>query len=105
MLANNGYSNPRQMFKLRNQQSKKEVPKLATLTLPYTNERDSNRIRNFIKANKVPIRPILMPRKTLAQKFCKSRPFDQKQCVKSNPDTCEVFPMINKGVSCSKRVY
>ena len=64
MLANIGYSKPRQMFKLRNQQSKKEVPKLATLTLPHTNERDSNRIRNFIKANKMPIRPIFTPGKT-----------------------------------------
>ena len=103
MLANNGYSKPSQVFKTRDQQSKKEVPKLATLTLPYTNERDSNCIRNFIKANKMPIRPIFTPGKTLAQTFCKSRPFDQKQCVKSNPDTCEVCPMISKGVGCSKR--
>ena len=97
MLVNNGNSKPRQMFKPRNQQSKKKVPKLATFTFPYTNERDSNRIRNFIKTNKMPIRSIFTPGKTLAQTFCKSRPFDQKQCVKSNPDTCEVWLMINKG--------
>ena len=84
MLANNGYSKLRQMFKPQNQQLKKDVPKLATLTLPYTNERDSNCIRNFIKVNKMPIWPIFTPEKTLAQTFCKSRPFDQKQCVKSN---------------------
>ena len=62
--------------KPRNQRSKKEVPKLATLSLPYTNERDANCIRNYIKSNKMPIRPIFTPGKTLAQTFCKSRPFD-----------------------------
>ena len=51
----------------------------------------------------MPIRPIFTPGKTLAQTICKSRPFDQKQCVKSNPDTCEVYPMISKGVGYSKR--
>ena len=79
-----------------------QIP-FSPLIAAYTNERDSNRIRNFIKADKMPIRPIVIPGKTLAQTFCKSRPFDQKQCVKSNPDTCEVCPMISKGVGCSKR--
>ena len=37
MPVNNSYSKPRQMIKPRNQRSKKEVPKLATLSLPYTN--------------------------------------------------------------------
>ena len=76
MLVNNGYSKPRQIIKPRNQRSKKEVPKLATLSLPYTNERDVNCIRNYIKSNKMPIRPIFTPGKTLAQTFCKSRSFD-----------------------------
>ena len=103
MLVNNGYSKPRQMIKPRNQRSKKEVPKLATLSLPYTNERDANRIRNYIKSNKMPIRPIFTPGKTLAQTFCKSRPFDHKQCIKSNPDACEVCGIITKGGGCGKR--
>ena len=103
MLVNNGYSKPRQMYKPRNQQSKKEVRRLAILTLPYTNERDANCIRNYMKSNKTPKRPIFTPVKTLAQTFCKSRPFDNKQRIKSNPDTCEVCPMITKGVGCSKR--
>ena len=103
MLVNSGYSKPRQMYKPWNQQSKKEVRRLATLTLPYTNERDANCIRNYIKFNEMPIRPIFTPGRTLAQTFCKSRPFAQKQCVKSNPDTCEVCSMISKGVGCRKR--
>ena len=35
--------------------------------------------------------------------FCRSRPFDLKECVKSNSGTCEVCPLIAKGGGCSKR--
>ena len=52
----------------------------------------------------MPIQPIFSPEKTLAPKFSESRPFDHKQYVKSNPDTCEVCPKINKNVDCSKGV-
>ena len=102
-MEKNGYNKPRQMFKPRKQHSKKEVLKLATLTLPYTNDKDANCIRNYIKSNKMPIRPVFTPGKTLAQTFCRSRPFDQKECVKSNSRTCEVCPLIAKGGGCSKR--
>ena len=37
LLEKNGYNKPRQMSKPRKQQSKKEVLRMATLTLPYTN--------------------------------------------------------------------
>ena len=45
----NGYNKSMQMFKPRKQHSKKEVLKLATLTLLYTNDKDANRIRNYIQ--------------------------------------------------------
>ena len=51
----------------------------------------------------MPIQPILTPGKTFAQTFCKSRPFDHKQCIKSNPDACEVCGIITKGGGCAKR--
>ena len=47
MLVNNSYSKPKQMSKPRNQRSKKEVSRLAALSLPHTNERDANRISNY----------------------------------------------------------
>ena len=103
LLEKNGYNKPRLMYKPRKQQSKKEVSRLATLTLPYTNDKDANRIRNFIKSNKIPVRPVFTPGKTLAQTFCRSRPFDQKECVKSNPGICEVCPLMVRGGGCSKR--
>ena len=91
------------MYKPRKQQSKKDVLRLGTLTLPYTNDRDANRIRNFIKSNKIPVRPVFTPGKNLAQTFCRSRLFDQKESVKSNPGTCEVCPLMVRGGGCSKR--
>ena len=103
LLVKNGYNKPRQMIKPKKQQAKKETKRLATLTLPYTNDKDTNRIRNYIKSNKMPIRPVFTPGKTLAQTFCRSRPFDQRECVRSNPVTCEVCPIIVKGRGCSKR--
>ena len=69
LLEKNGYNQPRPMYKPRKQQSKKEVLTLATLTLPYTNDKDADRIRNYIKFNKVPVRPVFTPGKTLAQTF------------------------------------
>ena len=103
LLEKNGYNKPRLMYKPRKQQSKEEVSRLATLTLPYTNDKDANRIRKFIKSNKIPVRPVFTPGKTLAQTFCRSRPFDQKECVKSNPGICEVCPLMVRGGGCSKR--
>ena len=102
-LEKNGYYQPRLMYKPQKQQSKKQVLRLATLTLPYTNDKDANRIRNYIRSNKVPVRPVFTPGKTLAQTFCRSRPFDQKECVKSNPGTCEVCPLMGRDGGCSKR--
>ena len=70
LLIKNGYNKPSQMIKPKKQQAKKETKRLATLTLPYTSDKDANRIRNYIKSNKMPIRPVFTPGKTLAQTFC-----------------------------------
>ena len=46
---------------------------------------------------------VFTPGKTLAQTFCRSRPFNQKECVKGNQGTCEVCPLMGRGGGCSKR--
>ena len=105
LLEKNGDNKHRLMYKTWKQQLKKEVSRLATLTLLYKNDKDANCIRNFIKSNKIPVRPVFTPGKTLAQTFCRSRPFDQKECVKSNPGICdcEVCLLMVRGRGCSKR--
>ena len=69
------------MWKPRKERSKKVMSQMTTLSLPYTNEKDANRIRNYIKSNKLPIRPIFTPGRTLAKTFCSSRSYDRKNTV------------------------
>ena len=57
------------------------VPTVVTLSLPYSNEKNANNIRNYMKSNKLLIRPIFTPGRTLAKTFCSSISFDRKECV------------------------
>ena len=43
-----------------------------------------------------------MPGRTLSQKFCRSRPLDQRQCELGNPANCKICPLISNGY-CSMR--
>ena len=77
--------------------------KYVTPTLPYTTEKDANRIRNYIKANKMQVRPVFTPSRTLKQTFCKSRPLDNNKCVLGNPRKMyNICPIISNG-TCSIR--
>ena len=82
---------------------KRKVTPLTNVCIPYTSERDSNRIRNYIKSKSIPVRPIFAPGTTLKQMFCKSRPLDTTSCVLSNPDRCQICPLIGNG-SCNRRL-
>ena len=74
----------------------------STLSLPYTTEKDANRIRNYVKSNKMPIRLVFTPGKTLKKIFCKSRPYDTSTSVLGNPERCTICPIIANG-TCDKR--
>ena len=74
----------------------------STLTLPYSTEKDANKIRNYVKRNKLPIRLVFTPGKTFKNMFCKSKPYDTSTCVLGNPDRCTVCPIIING-TCNKR--
>ena len=75
---------------------------MTNVRIPYTSERDSNRIRNYVKSKGIPIRPIFTPGTTLKQMFCKSRPLDTASCALSNPDRCQICPLISNG-GCNRR--
>ena len=76
--------------------------KYVTLTLPYTTEKDANRIRNYIKANKMQVRPVFTPGRTFKQTFCKFRPLDNNKCALGNPERGKICPIISNG-TCSIR--
>ena len=109
LAAENGYSDSRQMGqptsapgtkKKKKKKKKKNTEYLAPLVLPYISEVVCNKIRNYIKQQKLKIRPIFKPGRTLSQMYCKSRPLDTRICVLGNPSNCDVCPMISNG-NCS----
>ena len=61
----------------------------APLKLPYLSEGVSNKIRNYVKSIKLPVRIIFTQAgNSLQQRFCSSRPFDKPACVLGNPKKC-----------------
>ena len=85
----------------RNRRTREEGYR-APLKLPYISDVICNKIRNYIKQRKLPIRPIFTPGRTLKDMFCRSRPFDQRAWDLGHPGNCEICPNISNG-SCAKR--
>ena len=82
VLSQNGYPNPRSYSNFDEKSNKmRQDTSFSTLTLPYTTEKDANGIRNYVRSNKLPIRLVFTPGKTLNNMFCKSRPYDTSTCV------------------------
>ena len=103
VLSQNGYPSARSYSNLDDKSDKiRQDAKFTTLTLPYTTEKDANKIRNYVKSNKLSIHLVFTPGKTLKNMFCKSRPYDMSTCVLGNPDKCAVCPIIING-TCIKR--
>jgi len=106
LAATNGYKDSRAVFDnttgRKKRRGKPEQTYKAPLLLPYISEPVSNKIRNYIKQQKLDIRPIFKPGRTLSQKFCRSRPLDTKLCELGNPNNCNICPLITNG-NCSMR--
>ena len=103
ILSKNGYPNPRSFntrisgTQRKNQRKSANNNDYITLSLPYTTEKDANSVRNYIRKNNIPIRPIFTPGKTLKKILCQSRPLDTIKCVLGNPDRCAICPIITNG--------
>ena len=75
---------------------------MVPLVLPYISEYISNKIRNYIKSNKLPLRLIFKPGVTLKNSLCRSRPLDKKLCVLGNQENCMICPNLT-GISCAMK--
>ena len=66
LLLDNEYPQPRDYNRSGSTSSKKKKQhsqqNLVSLSLPYTTEKDANKIRNYIKSKKIPISPVFTPR-------------------------------------------
>ena len=102
LLTDNDYQNPRQYAHPNTKKKRPPQPQTyqAPLIIPYTNDHTSNKIRNYIKSLKLPIRPIFTPGNTLRATLCSSRPLDKKVCEMGNPQICKICPIMENS-SCS----
>ena len=104
VLKQNGYPSPRSYATATRVNTPKcqYNVKYASLTLPYITEKDVNWIRNNIKVNKMQVRPVFTPGRTLKQTLCKSRPLENKKCVLGNTERCTICLIISNG-TCNIR--
>ena len=92
--------------KKRRDNKSKDVPDHRTvLKLDFISDSISNKIRNYIKANKIPIKVTFTPGVKLKDLLCSNRPLDKRKCIN---DACKVCPLIstnNKDCQVKNIVY
>ena len=108
LLLKNGYKDPRTtaMSNSRNKKRKKRKNQsninTLPLVLPFISDHISNKIRNYIASNKLPIKVIFTPGTKLEKLFCKSRPLDTKMCDLGNQNKCAICPNL-VGSKCATK--
>ena len=102
----NGYQNPRRFDKPRDSVNKTaDSSNSVTLCLDFVSETISNKIRNYMKQKKLPIRVNFKPGRKLGQTFCRSRPYDHKKCLQGNCTICPNIITSNKNCLVKNVVY
>ena len=104
LLLDNEYPQPRYYNKSSRKKKQHTKQNRVSLSLPYTTERDANKIRNYIKSNNIPIRPVFTPGRTLKQQLCRSRPLDSVSCILGNRKNCRICPILTNGTCHQKGV-
>ena len=105
LLKKNGHQTPRPNTSSRRRRARKNNQPAADTTpliLPFISGTICNRIRNYIRSNKLPIRVIFTPGKKLQDIFCRSRPLDKKSCDLGNQSNCDICPKLT-GTTCSTK--
>ena len=75
------------------------------MCLDFVSDQISNKIRNYIKSQKLPIRVVFTPGRKLRNVFCKSRPYDHKKCLIGNCKICPCITTPNKNCLVKNVVY
>ena len=104
LLLDNEYPQPRYYNKSSSKKKQHAKQSRASLSLPYTTERDANKIGNYIKSNNLPIRPVFTTGRTLKQQLYRSRPLDNISCILGNPKNCRICPILTNGTCHQKGV-
>ena len=107
LLKKNGYQDPRRLANrdhiTRRRQEDTDNSR-TVLSLDFISDSISNRIRNHIKQNNLPIKVTFKPASKLRNLLCNNRPYDKRVC--SN-NSCKICPLIvcNKDCEVKNIVY
>ena len=106
LLQKNGYQNPRRYFNSSNSNRRQSVEddSRTVLNLDFISDSASNKIRNYVKQNNLPIKVNFKPTPKLRNILCSNRPYDKRVC---SINSCKICPLIvcNKDCEVKNVVY
>ena len=110
LLEQNGYTEPRKSYnkhshKRRRIGSEKDLENKTILKLEFVSDSISNKIRNYIKKNKLPIKVTFTPGTKLKTLLCCNRPYDRNTCFNNSCKICPLITTKNRDCQCKNVVY
>ena len=109
LLYNNGYTDPRKIYE--SSRKRKYTTKTVTneektvLQLDFISDSISNKIRNYIKKNKLPIKVTFTPGVKLKDLICQNRPLDKRKCINNSCNACPLISKQNEDCQAKNIVY
>ena len=109
LMTRNGYQTPRNHSnRRRNSNSignRNRDDNRTVLKLDFISDSISNRIRNHIKQNNLPIKVIFSPARKLRNIVCNNRPYDRRTCIINSCKICPLLITENKDCEVKNVVY
>ena len=108
LLTKNGYQDPRNFINRRRRNSnnrKSDSDDRTVLRLDFISDSISNRIRNYIRQNHLPIKVSFSPARKLRNIVCNNRPYDKKKCINNSCKICPLLITENRDCEVKNVVY
>ena len=108
LLTKNGYQDPRNLINRRRRNSnnrKSDSDDRTVLRLDFISDSISNRIRNYIRQNHLPIKVSFSPARKLRNIVCNNRPYDKKKCINNSCKICPLLITENRDCEVKNVVY
>ena len=106
VLTKNGYRAPRNLQNQRRRTNySARTDNRTVLNLDFISDSISNRIRNHIKQNNLPIKVTFTPARKLRNILCNNRPLDKKVCTNNSCKICPLLITNNKDCEVKNVVY
>ena len=107
LLTKNGYQEPRSYVNRRrsNRNNLNSDDNRTVLRLDFISDSISNRIRNYVKQNRLPIKVTFSPARKLRNIVCNNRPYDKRKCIMNSCKICPLLISKNKDCEVKNVVY